>query len=324
MHLADPDGSNDVCLTEGVPSLPRKHIGSPSWHPTGRYLVVVVEKARHAGTSVEATPGFGGYTDIWCLTPDGRRAFQLTDLPGSPDEGVICPRFSPDGKRLVWAGRLQRPNFLDPKMAFGRWAIMVGDFVDAGEKPRLRNIRSFQPGGAAFYETYGLSVDGKRIIFCSSMNQRSVWDQQIYTISSTTGRDVRQLTHGDYNEHAFYTPDGKSIVWMTNRGSIRGGADWWIMRSDGSGKRRLTHFNQPGHEHDMGRAVWAGLGSFSPEGRRFVGDIQTNLLTQDATIRIVELIPEKPGRGGPGAGRPGSVAPKRVDRIQKRSLDRGQ
>jgi Tol biopolymer transport system component len=132
------------------------------------------------------------------------------------------------------------------------------------------------------------------------MNQRSVWDQQIYTIDSASGGDVQQLTWGDYNEHAFYTPDGKSIVWMTNCQSKRGGTDWWMMDADGSRKRRLTYFNERGHAHDLGHAVWAGLGSFSPDGRRFVGDIQTNLVTQEAMIKIVELAPARPGEPGRG------------------------
>jgi Tol biopolymer transport system component len=294
VHLADPDGSNDVSLTRGFPGLPQKHVGSPSWDPSQRYIVFVAEKDKHPGSSVEAIPGFGGCSDIWCIRLDTRRAYRLTDLPSDADHGVILPRFSPDGKRLVWTGRVLRPRFLDPKKTFGYGAIQVADFLDGAAGPRLARIRSLEPGGRAFYEAYGFSPDGKRIIFCSSMKQLSVWDQQIYTIDAASGCGLRQLTQGDYNEHAFYTPDGKSIVWMTNRESKRGGTDWWMMNADGSRHRRLSYFNEPNHAHDMGQAVWAGLGSFSPDGKRFVGDIQTNLITQEATIRIVELIDEQP------------------------------
>jgi Tol biopolymer transport system component len=293
VHLADPDGSNDVCITERVKGLPQKHLGSPAWHPSGRLLVFVAEKAEHPGSSVEALPGFGAYSDLWGITTDGRQAFRLTDLPNGPDHGVLCPRFSPDGKRLVWSERVERPNFLDPKKTFGYWAIRTAEFVEAARGPKLAKLRTFEPGGRSFYEAYGFSPDGKKIIFCSSMHQRSVWDQQIYTIDAKSGRDLEQLTSGDYNEHAFYTPDGKSIIWMTNFQSKRGGTDWWIMDADGSKKRRLTFFNEPGHPHDMGQAVWAGLGSFSPDGKRFVADIQTNLITQEAMIKVVELVPAR-------------------------------
>lgn len=316
VHLADPDGSHDVCLTSDVPRLPHKHLGSPSWHPARRYIVLVAEKDEHPGSSVEAIPGFGAYSDIWCLTPDGKRAYRLTNLPADADHGVLLPRFSPDGKRLVWTGRVERPNFLDPRKAFGYWAIHLADFVDGAAGPRLSRIRTLQPGGRSFYEAYGFSPNGKRIIFCSSMNQPSVWDQQIYTMDAAGG-NLRQLTRGDYNEHASYTPDGRSILWMSNRQSRRGGTDWWIMNADGTNQRRLTYFNEPGHPHDMGRTVWAGLGSFSPDGRRFVGDIQTNLITQEAMIKIVELAPEVRRGARKPALRPGRVP--RSGRREKRS-----
>jgi Tol biopolymer transport system component len=317
IHLANPDGSNDVCLTERVAGLPHKHMGSPAWHPSGRYIVFVAEKAEHPGSSIEAVPGFGGYTDIWCITTDGQRAFRLTDFPNDPDHGVICPRFSPEGKRLVWSGRVERPKLLNPKRTFGYWSIKTADFVETRQGPRLANLRSSEPGGRAFYETYGFSPDGTRVIFCSSMNQPSVWTQQIYTIDATLRGDVQQLTWRDYNEHAFYTPDGKSIVWMTNCQSKRGGTDWWMMDADGGRKRRLTYFNERRHPHDMGHAVWAGLGSFSPDGRRFVGDIQTNLITQESVIKIVELAP---GQAGEGDG--GSV-PRRARSIRRGGHGKG-
>jgi Tol biopolymer transport system component len=101
-----------------------------------------------------------------------------------------------------------------------------------------------------------------------------MWDEDIYSIDAATGGGLRKLTHGNYNEHAFSTPDGKSIVWMTNRESTKGGTDWWVMNSDGSGKRRLTYINEPGNPQYASRAVGAGPGSFSPDGKRFVGDFK--------------------------------------------------
>jgi hypothetical protein len=188
------------------------------------------------------------------------------------------------------------------KQHFGYWAINIADFVEGQDGPKLQNVRAYEPGGRAFYETYGFSRDGRHVLFCSSMNQRSAWDQQIYTIELGSG-NIRQLTNKDYNEHAFETPDGRTIVWMTNRQSTRGGTDWWTMDADGSNQRRLTYFNEPGSRDDMGKPVWAGLGSFSPDGRRFIGDIQTNLLTQAALIRMIELPEQNPQKARKGSRR---------------------
>jgi Tol biopolymer transport system component len=97
------------------------------------------------------------------------------------------------------------------------------------------------------------------------------------------------LTEKDYNEHAFYTPDGEQIVWMSNAEGTYGGTDWWMMNADGSDKHRLTYFNEPDNDQSMGSAVWAGLGSFSPVGDRFIGGMQLSLTTQEGRIVMVEL-----------------------------------
>ena len=290
VHTADPDGKNDVCISKKFAAFDHRYVGSPFWHPSGKFLVVVVEKKDHKGSQYEATPGFGGWSDVWALSADGSQAHQLTDLPNDADHGVLIPRFSPDGSQLCWTQRVARPNFFDPKQTFAYWAIKIADVVVSGENVKLENIRTYEPGGRAFYETYGFSRDGKRVIFCSSFNQPSVWTQQIFTLDAATGNDIKQLTEKDYNEHAAYTPDGKSIVWMSHVDSVAGGTDWWMMDADGRNKRRLTYFNQPFHKQYAGHAVWAGLPSFAPDGKRFIGDIQQNLITQDANTVMVEFI----------------------------------
>ncbi len=290
VHTSDPDGKNDFSVSAHYAPFDKRHVGAPFWHPSGKFLAVTVEKKQHKGSAYEATPGFGGWTDIWALAADGSEAFQLTDLPDDADHGILIPRFSPDGTQLCWTQRVVRPNFFDPKQAFAFWAIKLADVVIANGSVKLENIRTFEPGGRAFYETYGFTRDGKRILFCSCFNQPSVWQQQIFSVDTATGKDVKQLTEKDYNEHAATTPDGKSIVWMSHVDSIAGGTDWWMMDTDGSNKRRLTWFNQPGHKQYAGHAVWAGLASFSPDGTRFIGDIQQNLITQEANTVMVDFL----------------------------------
>ena len=46
--------------------------------------------------------------------------------------------------------------------------------------------------------------------------------------------------------------------------------DYWLMNPDGSNKRRLTYFNQPGHPHYMKEGVAAADGAWSPDGRRYL------------------------------------------------------
>ncbi len=291
IHLAQPNGSNDTCLTCNHPDLPNKHIANMAWYPDGKWLVAVVEKANHPGSSTDALPGFGAYCDIWLISSDGKKTFKLVDIPNDYDHGVICPRFSPNGKYLSWTDRKAAPNPLYPKQTAGYWTMKVADFSWIGDTiPVVSNVRTFEPSGDAFYECYGFSPDNARLIFCSDMDGTSFLDEHIYTMD-TSGNNIVKLTDKDYNEHGFYTPDGSKIVWMTNTKSNTGGTDWWMMNADGSNKQQLTYFNVQNNEQYAGHAVWAGLGWFSPNGTQFIGGVQQDLITQEGKIVMVNLLP---------------------------------
>jgi len=79
----------------------------------------------------------------------------------------------------------------------------------------------------------------------------------------------------EWDEHAHFSPDGRTILWMTSKSQpykLRADdlkTDYWLMNADGSNKRRLTYFNQPGHPHFMKEGVAAADGAWSPDGSRF-------------------------------------------------------
>jgi Tol biopolymer transport system component len=87
IHLCRADGTADRCLTSDN-GLPHRHAGSPSWDPAGGYIAFAEEKAVHAGGSIEAIPGFGGRSDIWVMTNDGTKTWQLTNTADTKDEGA--------------------------------------------------------------------------------------------------------------------------------------------------------------------------------------------------------------------------------------------
>lgn len=289
VHLALPDGSQDTCLTCAYPGLPTKHVATPCWHPNGQWLLVAVEKQEHPGNSFPALPGFGAFTDIWLISVNGHKAYKLVEPPLDKHHGIIMPRFSPDGTKIEWTAREKKPNILSLKRTFGYWAITLANlhFTGPDSVPELRNMRALRPEGASFYEGYGFSPDGSRILLCTSAGQRSVWDQRIATMD-TTGTDLQRLTEKDYNEHAFYTPDGRHIAWMTNTGN-KHGTDWWMMDSNGNNKHRLTAFNDKSSPQYAGEKVWCGMGSFNPAGDAFVGGRQVSLVSQEGQIMMVRV-----------------------------------
>ena len=101
-----------------------------------------------------------------------------------------------------------------------------------------------------------------------------------------------------WDEHAHYSPDGKKIIWMSNKGyNIAKGlkAEFWLMDADGSNPKQLTFFNQPGDLHYIsGKISVAADSSWSPDGRQIMGLI--NFTTQgktdwspDGTIVVMTL-----------------------------------
>lgn len=292
VYLADEDGRNERPLTVDHPGLPKKHAGAHDWHPSGKYLVFVAEKAKHEGPlfglfkklpvlgeSYAALPGFGGYSDLWLITRDGSKVWQLTNVPNDYDHGTLLPNFSRDGKKLTWAERVKRPQLFDLKLQAASWVIKVADFVEAPE-PHLENVRTYQPGGDAFYEVSAFTPDGAKVLFTSSFAFGNFWKSQIHSLDLVT-ETTTQLTTEGYNEHPSFSPDAKTIIYMSEYQSELRGTDWWLMNADGTNKRRITFMNQRGHPHSNGQAVWAGTVAWSPDGKWFYGDVQTNLITQE-------------------------------------------
>jgi Tol biopolymer transport system component len=248
------DGSATRNVTGANPDLPRRHVGQPAWHPSGNYLVVQAEKSDHPATRLERVvePGAGVYNDLWLVELGSPRAHPLRVVPNERGAGVLHAHFDEEGRRLAWSemhapGRLRgRRNLL------GQWKLMVADFSFEGGRPRLSNVRSYEPGGPGFYENHGFSPDGTKLLFTSNFEARSRLESHIYTLELASSRLTRLTEEDTWNEHAAYSPDGRSIVWMARNGHGRG-TDYWLMDSDGSNKRRLTWFNEPGHPHFTGQ-----------------------------------------------------------------------
>jgi len=268
--LMDPDGSNATCLTDGIGALPGKHIGNPSWHPSGEWIVFQAEKATHSGSSSFCTPGIGWNNDLWVIKYDGSEAYQLTDV--QQDCSTLHPHFSHDGDRLVWGETVSGLN---------DWVIKVADFVLDQNGAHLENTQTLTPGDpqtAVWYETHGFSPDDAKIIFTANLEPNQQWTgADIYTYDLTTS-ELQRLTDtfSDWDEHAHYNPDGTRIIWMSSTGYTFSGVgdlrtEFWIMRPNGGAKTRLTFFNESSHPHSTGYRTVAGDFDWSPDGRAIIG-----------------------------------------------------
>jgi Tol biopolymer transport system component len=278
----DLGGSDVRCLTCDKPGLPNKSIGNPAWHPSGDYIVFQAQNTyRGLGrlTDYFANPGAGVNNDVWVMDRDGRRFWQLTKVEPRSG-GVLHPQFSSRGDKLLWAERL------DSRNKWGTWSLKVADFVVEEGRPRIRDVRTLQPGKQhRMYESHGFSPDGRKVLFSGNLEPgQEITSGDIYLYDLSTG-DLQNLTQttDEWDEHAHFSPDGRTIVWMTNKGQpryIRTGqprTDYWMMNADGSNKRRLTYFNEQGYPESMKGAVTAADFAWSPDGRRIAAYLITDV-----------------------------------------------
>jgi hypothetical protein len=290
-----PDGTDRREITSRMPGLPTRHQGSGYWHPSGKYFLCDIQKQEWTSPKLfgnpdyEALPGFGLHDDIWLIALDGSQAWKLTDEAGTRTQGILMPVFSPDGKKVAWADR--RPD--------KKYVLKVAHFVESPQ-PHLEDLQDYAPAGPCYYETGSFSSDSKSLCYTSDQDTHSFWASQIYRLDLATGQSTRLTAGKEYNEHptVVKTPTGDWVVYMSDRGNNRYpghwtlGTDWWAVRLDGSGTKRLTFMNIKASNNPQSTGVpqVACTIAPSPDGTWFLGDVQNSLTKQTGYTRLVRFV----------------------------------
>ena len=240
MRLKLADGSTE--LLHPKESIPERELtvssdGSTYAHlnvqPNGQGSTVVIRDAKTSSTKITIKPPLYA---IWpTLSPDGNRiAFnmnagplvwcdlrqfrdrdqpvKITDRTGGgvtrlTDEGAaygdLWPRYSPDGRRIVFSSRRDDD-----------FEIYVMN-ADGTDQRRLTDI----PG----IDTHpSFSSDGKRIVFTSNRDG----NYELYAINPDGSNPNRLTTNPERDDYAFYHPDGKRLLLVSER---KGRSDLYFM-----------------------------------------------------------------------------------------------
>jgi TolB protein len=206
---------------------------TPAWSPDGSQIVY-----RHdAGPTEDTTDVSGLY--VLNLETDATRLL-VEGAARSPD-------WRPDGERIaLTTGNIQtiRPDGSDRRRVTGfgssfrpRWSP-DGRTISFGRSGSADEVgvwfahlsdSTFTRFGWVAYSDW--SPDGKCIVY----NFRD----QLWS-ADTSRTDSTQLTANDYvnNRYPAWSPDGRWIAWsaLTDDGTF----ELWIMRADGTGKRKLA------------------------------------------------------------------------------------
>lgn len=243
----------EFCLSDGV-----NHEGMPNWSPDGKAIAYIAQQSevfqifqKDLENGV-TTPLVSSKRDLFfpIYSPDGEKLafiqietedeFQKTlnvlDIKTGEQWEVYysmrwmgSPSWSPDGQSLYFHQHIDTG-----------WNDIFEVSVDGGPVKNLSHNTRADSGLAQF------SPDGKYMLYIHGITQ-SLYGQfentEIFRKNLETGESERLTWAWRPDDGAQYSPDGQSIIFQAQRDGYR---EFYIMNTDGSNQRRLTH--QPGGE----------------------------------------------------------------------------
>ena len=184
------------------------------------------------GKTIVFTSVRDGDLDVYAMNLDGTHLRRLTDEFGY-DGG---PFFSPDSRRIVY--RASHPR--DPAEIEQYKALLAERLVEPGQLEIFvmnadgTGKRQVTANGASNFAPF-FHPDGQRIVFSSNQHdsrREGPPTFHLYLISDA-GTGLERLTFtGRFNSFPMFSPDGKQLVWVSDRNATERGefniflADW--------------------------------------------------------------------------------------------------
>jgi dipeptidyl aminopeptidase/acylaminoacyl peptidase len=191
---------------------------NPSWSPKGRWILF--ESGRRGNNSLIVVSSDGESTNFLTQTHD-----DATD-----------PRWSPAGESIVYVSRSK--EFFSGRLELIQFNHNSGQRV--GE-PRLLYTSPVDRGGGWSIRGTRWSPDGRQLV---TVLQNSGWNH-LYLVSPGGG-EPKQITDGAFeDETPQFSPDGKTIVFVSNRG-VAETTNLWSIPCNGGEPHQLGKFDVPG------------------------------------------------------------------------------
>ncbi|MEM6794310.1 MAG: hypothetical protein AAF725_10025 [Acidobacteriota bacterium] len=287
LYVGSVGAENERCLTCEQWDFRNANVLSPTWHPSGEYLVMTVQKVGKKldlDTGKLASPARGLHGDLWTITREGADAWQMTQVV--PQGGAIMdPVFSQEGGHLAWAERYST------KLGgrWGAWRLRIAEYKIKRRLPRLGNIETFELPWPAVAAVHGFTDDDKGLwLSIGAPAGREGGGFQPARLDLETGKIETFKTLGTHDDLMLGIPRSGRRVWASDRDleAPRGAvlprrSDLWFMSESGRRQERLTFFNEPTSPHSLGEA-WISDLSWSPGGDRL----------------LMQVLSKDPGSGG--------------------------
>ena len=184
------------------------------------------------GKTIVWTSVKDGDLDLYTMNIDGTNVRRLTDDVGY-DGGAF---FSPDSTRIVY--RAAHPS--DPAEVAKYQELLAQRLVEPGQLEIFvinadgSHKQQVTSNGASNFSPY-FHPDGKRIIFSSNLETRGEGGRpsfHLYLVRDDGTGVERLTTEGHFNSFPMFSPDGKRLVWVSDRNATAPGefnvflADW--------------------------------------------------------------------------------------------------
>ncbi|MDP9203639.1 MAG: hypothetical protein M3P26_17180 [Gemmatimonadota bacterium] len=243
LKIVDSDGANERTLPTVGAAL------SPSWHPSGRYIVYAdaddrgtriaqfdlrTMRPRLLGASrrgLNITPVYtkDGKSIVWASGGDSPAELMLASAAGDDSLPIpfvgrtgfetTSPSFSPDGKQIVFMS----PRPLTPQL----YTMNVDGTGLRLLTPVVAGKRSYRTGA-------DWSPNGDQIAYQQQSGDFQVW------VIGVKDRVMRQLTNEGENEDPSWAPDGRHLAITRRLGDIGAPRSIWILDEPTGRLRQLT------------------------------------------------------------------------------------
>ena len=270
---------SERCLTCEMYDLRKANSFNATWHPSGEYLIVQVQKfPKRLGIepATLATPDRAVHSDLYLIRFDRKDFWQLTRA-GETGSAVLDPHFSYDGGQVVWTERIGTRQG-----RYGSWRLRTGVLQLKRGVPRLVKTRGYEPGEPGLRVSHEFTPDDRSILLSGNLEPGAAeTGQNLYIFDTESGEtraaDPQLASHND--EFARFSPRGDHIAWTTNRDLFPREPPRWYLepsfccaisgswRSDGSSTRLASPSSTRGRapRTALGEA-YVGDFAWSPEG----------------------------------------------------------
>jgi dipeptidyl aminopeptidase/acylaminoacyl peptidase len=228
---------------------------TPHWSPKGRWILF--------------QSGRRGINSLLVVSADGA----VTSFLTSTKEEAADGNWSPSGDEIVYVTR--EKEYFSGRLKLLQFDAHSGQPI--GEAAALYTAPVDRGGGWSIRGAVW-SPDGKTL---ATVLQNSGWNH-IYLLSAKGG-EPKQITDGAFeDEDPIFSPNGKNISFVSNRGLLEA-TNLWIIPATGGEARQVAKFDVPGI---VSQAQWAA------DSKSIYFNHQSPVETSDLLVQ--QLAPQSP------------------------------